>query len=294
MRAAGSRMALAKTDTLDPLRQGDPPRTYIEHRRQRGKENVASFSAPCGPETPARGCGAGTLRARAGPHGVWDVCARSCSSPDPEIAGVQRRRRDAGDVDRAVGPERKLAAARTIAGQRGEGLRRGRVAAVAAEEIDDPGWVRAEAGDRERPDVAADLEQAGRAAVGDGVVQAGVDDVGRADDLEPDPARRVDGETRPRDRVAVPDFRLMMSPDAAEVASFDALDTNAPMALTPSRFDGVPTRTGICADQCAAYDVGPVHFPDRGLAVGVLPEHVGKAVAVDVARSDQLPARAGV
>src|SRR5208337_4417330 len=106
-------------------------------------------------------------------------------SPDLEVRDVQRRRRDAGEVDRAVDAERKQAAAVAVAGQRRERLRSARKAGDAVDEIDDPGRIRPEAGDRKRADVRPDLEQGGRAAVGERVVEPGVNDVARPLDREP-------------------------------------------------------------------------------------------------------------
>jgi hypothetical protein len=52
--------------------------------------------------------------------------------------------------------------------------------------------------------------------------------------------------------------------------------------------DCVPTRPGIGADGPAADYFGPVHFPDGGLAgVRVLPQDVGMAVVIEIARSDR-------
>ena len=48
---------------------------------------------------------------------------------------------------------------------------------------------------------------------------------------------------------------------------------------------------GLGPTSSAADFVGPVHFPDRGLAVRVLPQDVGMAVVVEVARSDCFPTR---
>jgi hypothetical protein len=59
--------------------------------------------------------------------------------------------------------------------------------------------------------------------------------------------------------------------------------------------DGVPTRPGIGADWPAANEFVPVHLPDRDLAAaGVLKKDLGKAVAVEIARSDRFQAGPGL
>ena len=57
------------------------------------------------------------------------------------------------------------------------------------------------------------------------------------------------------------------------------------------RLNGEPTRPRIRGNRSTADYVRPVHFPDRGLTVRVLPENVGKTVAVVVAGSDRFPTR---
>src|SRR6185437_6929880 len=66
-------------------------------------------------------------------------------------------------------------------------------------------------------------------------------------------------------------------------------------ARRPSGADGVPAGPWIGGEDLApAGDLGrPVHFPDRGLPAHVLPENVGMAVAVEVGRSDRVPAGPG-
>ena len=51
------------------------------------------------------------------------LAAASLPSTDLEVAGVQRRRGDVNEIDRAVGSKRELAAASAVAGQRGKRLR---------------------------------------------------------------------------------------------------------------------------------------------------------------------------
>ena len=55
--------------------------------------------------------------------------------------------------------------------------------------------------------------------------------------------------------------------------------------------DRFPTRPRIGAHHFTADYIRPVHFPDRGLTVRVLPEDVGMAVVVEVACSDRFPTR---
>ena len=57
--------------------------------------------------------------------------------------------------------------------------------------------------------------------------------------------------------------------------------------------DHFPTRPGIGHDS-AARQMGPVHLPDRHLAVRVLQQNVGIAVVIEVAGSDCFPARPGI
>ena len=71
------------------------------------------------------------------------------------------------------------------------------------------------------------------------------------------------------------------------------------MSASPSALKSpVPTAfqlgPGLGPSAAPADDVGPVHLPDRDLPVRVLPQDVGMAVAVEVARADLVPARPGV
>ena len=54
------------------------------------------------------------------------------------------------------------------------------------------------------------------------------------------------------------------------------------VAVEVAGSDRLPTRPRIGAHPATADHVGPVHFPDRGLTVRVLPQNVGMAVAVEV------------
>src|ERR1700724_1652659 len=56
----------------------------------------------------------------------------------------------------------------------------------------------------------------------------------------------------------------------------------------------VPARAGIAADRHHGGRGGAVHQPNRGLAVGVLPQNVGVAVAVEVTDAGDAPARSRV
>jgi hypothetical protein len=58
--------------------------------------------------------------------------------------------------------------------------------------------------------------------------------------------------------------------------------------------DRSPTGPRIGANGAAADHVGPIHFPDHGLAARVLKKDVGMAVAVEVAGSDDAPTRPGI
>src|SRR6202020_1238782 len=56
--------------------------------------------------------------------------------------------------------------------------------------------------------------------------------------------------------------------------------------------DGMPTRPGNGADRPTADPGIPVHFPDGDLArARVLPQDVGEAVLVEIARPDGFPSR---
>src|SRR5262245_57237356 len=55
--------------------------------------------------------------------------------------------------------------------------------------------------------------------------------------------------------------------------------------------DDVPGRTGVAADAGRRCDGRAVHQPDAGLAVVMLEQHVGLAVAVDVEGADHVPRR---
>src|SRR5579863_2724572 len=69
-----------------------------------------------------------------------------------------------------------------------------------------------------------------------------------------------------------------------------------PLPNGGSRADRMPTGPWIAGERLTAPGnlSGPVHLPDRDLAAYVLPQDVGKAVAVEVARSDRMPARPGI
>src|ERR1700730_8343299 len=56
----------------------------------------------------------------------------------------------------------------------------------------------------------------------------------------------------------------------------------------------MPGGARIAADQPFKGRGGAVHQPDRGLAIGLLPQDVGFAVAVVIAGADNLPARSRV
>ena len=58
-----------------------------------------------------------------------------------------------------------------------------------------------------------------------------------------------------------------------------------------ARSDRFPTRPGIGADHSTADPVRPVHFPDRGLTVRVLPQDVRMAIVIEIAGSDRFPTR---
>src|ERR1700729_3079269 len=67
------------------------------------------------------------------------------------------------------------------------------------------------------------------------------------------------------------------------------------VVIESARPDRPAPRPGIGPPRAAADYVGPVHFPDRGLAgARVLPQNVGKAVVIEVARSDSVPTRPGI
>ena len=55
--------------------------------------------------------------------------------------------------------------------------------------------------------------------------------------------------------------------------------------------DRFPTRPRIGGNHSTADSVRPVHFPDRGLTVRVLPQDVGMAVVIEIAGSDRFPTR---
>jgi hypothetical protein len=55
-----------------------------------------------------------------------------------------------------------------------------------------------------------------------------------------------------------------------------------------------PTWPRVGAQHVGTDHVCPIHFPDRGLTIGVLPKNVGKPVPVEVTSSDHLPIGPGI
>jgi hypothetical protein len=53
--------------------------------------------------------------------------------------------------------------------------------------------------------------------------------------------------------------------------------------------DCPPVRSGVAANRPFGDNIVPVHFPDRRLAVNVLPQDVGMAVVIEIADSDLSP-----